>query len=93
MKTKTSEIKSASPNWEQRKIIAERLLSSQQIEGFPFSEGIPDNRSGMFEIILRDGSISKATLDTSRQYAAEGIQWQSGSTTWPKSCVAAWKEI
>lgn len=79
-----------SPNWEERK----HLPPGDYRKGWPFKEGFPKNHYGkIYTIIDWLGNRFLATLDLSRQYRDEGIEWkpQRGINIYP-SHIMAWKE-
>ena len=89
----TEKAKEKSPNWDKHEESLKAKTTGQQLQGWPFNEGIPKNRMSSFNIILSDGQIATATVDLTTQYCAEGIQWKTKGNTWNKQQVAAWKEI
>ncbi len=80
-----------SPNWKNRSQL--EFLPSERIPGFPYDEPWPPQRGVVYEIVLSDGSRLEATLDLSRQYSAEGIQWSTRAGIFPKSAVACWRRV
>lgn len=66
------------------------LLGNNRLPGFPFAERLPVHRFDEYIIILADGCCLVASLDLSRQYGAEGIQWYAVGATYPQSSIAAW---
>jgi hypothetical protein len=60
------------------------------MSGSIFDEGFPIARDEEYTIVLGNGRRLTATLDLSRQYGAEGIQWRTNEGTFHKFVVAAW---
>lgn len=61
---------------------------------FPYQEGFPRYHHGKtYTVLLHDGSLREARVDTSQQYAAEGTTWElaTGKTMYEKE-VVAWCE-
>ncbi len=60
--------------------------------GFPFSVPFPKMHGGQtYEIILVSGISLKATVDDSREYASEGLEWRTKDGNKPQSSVVAWR--
>lgn len=87
--------KQQSNNWESRKD-----KEGRKIEGYPFNEGFPSGGpfgtiNKKYEIILANGLKYEATPEYSRQYVAEGIQWEliDSKRLIERDFVAGWREI
>lgn len=79
-----------STNWEIRKSFQGFLE-----DGFPFDEGFPGfYRGKTFTLITRNGTRhTGATVDDSRQYMFEGVEWRTRSrSVVSRGVVIAWCE-
>ncbi len=66
----------------------------KRIPGFPFSIAFPKMPQGdSYEIILVSGEKLIATVDGSREFASEGLEWKTKNGNKEQSVVAAWKYI
>jgi len=85
-----------SSSWEEMNTMRQNLVLEQKLPGWPYTEGFPIDKSLeiLYEIILGDGQTEAVYLDLSTQYRTEGIGWRSssGSKTWDKTSVAAWRQ-
>lgn len=62
------------------------------IQGFPFSMPFPKTYTGVsYKIILVNGKTIIATVDDSREFASEGLEWKTKEGNKEQSSVAAWK--
>ncbi len=79
-----------SPSWEERKDVFSFFQP-----GYPYQEGFPRLYGGKtYTIITRAGEHLLARVDASRQYMAEGLQWETvnGRRNVDPYIVIAWKE-
>ncbi|MDP3836967.1 MAG: hypothetical protein Q8Q67_02610 [bacterium] len=65
----------------------------QRLAGFPFSVIWPRMYSGKkYQIITVAGEMLLATVDDSREFMSEGLEWKTKTGNKSKNVVAAWKE-
>ena len=85
-----------SSSWDKMNTMKQNLVLGQKLPGWPYKEELPIDRSLeiLYEIILEDSQTEAVYLDLSTQYRNEGIRWRSssGSKTWDKTSVAAWRQ-
>lgn len=67
---------------------------NQDIAGFPFSVKWPKMYAGKkYQIITFWRQIFEATVDDSREFMSEGLEWKTIEGNKEKQIVVAWKEI
>lgn len=67
---------------------------NQDIAGFPFSVRWPKIYTGKkYQIITFWGQILEATVDDSREFMSEGLEWKTKEGNKEKQMVVAWKEV
>ena len=83
-----------SPNWDKIvQLLETPLQKGELIPGFPFKERYPKITpvGRKYELILVTGERKIATVDYSREFMSEGLQWRV--RPFCEECqVAAWKE-
>jgi hypothetical protein len=82
-----------SDNWDDYFEFIQKHLN-QYIAGFPFSVRWPKMYAGKkYQIITFRGQILEATVDDSREFASEGLEWKTREGNKEKQVIVAWKQL
>lgn len=84
-----------SPSWDKiQQLLETSFKAGDKIPGYPFDEGFPKITpvARKYELIFLDGQRVIATVDYSREYMSEGLQWRT-SVSFDRNRVVAWREF
>lgn len=89
------DLEEKSEHWDSVVEQVKTLPKNGRLPGFPFNEKWPRQYAGQtHELILVTGERVEATVDDSKEFSAEGLQWRCKSNgSREKSVVAAWRRI
>lgn len=91
----TIAIPEKSPSWDKIvQLLETSFKAGDKIPGYPFDEGFPKITpvARQYELIFLDGERMIATVDYSREWMSEGLQWRS-TVSFERDRVVAWKEF